>query len=83
MVNDGAFGVLTASSGTGVLALVSHAHFIGWTIGVNHALGSTAYVRIANVFRRAIANADTVSFSAQSVRAACTLRAGRGFWIAN
>lgn len=64
MVNDRALGVLAAGSRTGVLTLVSHAHFVRRAIRINHALGSTTYVRIANVLEGARTNGNTVSFSA-------------------
>lgn len=40
MIDNRAFGILTAHTGAGIDALVSHAHQIGRTVGINDAFGS-------------------------------------------
>jgi len=41
MIDDRTLGISTAHAGARISALVSYAHQIRWTIGINDALGST------------------------------------------
>lgn len=40
VIDNGAFGVLTAYAGAGIDTFVSYAHQVGRTIGINDAFGS-------------------------------------------
>lgn len=67
MIHDLAIGVLSASSWARILTLIPNAGSVGWTVGIEDALGSATLVWIADVFRKTRARTRTVLFSADGV----------------
>lgn len=77
MIDNRALGVLAAHAGARIDALVSHAHQVGWAVGINDAFGSTRQVRVADVIGGTLANRDCISLPTYRVRATLEARAWR------
>lgn len=59
MIDNRAFCILATNSDAGIHAFVIRASSIKWAIGILHALRSTFSIRVATIFRYAIAASVT------------------------
>lgn len=70
MIDDFANRVDSACSWTGILTAVPYASSIGYTVGIDYALGPTTFVRVPVEIGQAGAGGRAGDFPAHSVRTA-------------
>lgn len=80
MIHHVASRILAAYSGTGVFAFIFQTILVAGTLGIEYALGTTGFVRIADV----LGQTSALAVVAYSVRAARRESARiRGRWFCN
>lgn len=71
-MNDLTLGIQATSTRTWVLAFISNACTIRWTVRVHDTFGSTSFVWVSKVLRKTLACTDFVLFATNCIRSTWT-----------
>lgn len=69
---DLTLGILSTSTRTWILAFVSNAGTIRWTVWVHYTFGTTSFVWVSKVLRETLASANIVLFATNGIRSTRT-----------